>query len=89
MNKKLKVAAVTLSSFLLFGSIFTLAQNLYREYKTGDYIKEEDAYFGKKITDPTGLIKASKYVVPGDGEYSKQKTRSLGTSLIGNIESVW
>ena len=89
MNKKLKVAAVTLSSFLLFGSIFTLTQNLYREYKTGDYIKEEDAYFGKKITDPTGLIKASKYVVPGDGEYSKQKTRSLGTSLIGNIESVW
>ena len=89
MNKKLKVAAVTLSSFLLFGSIFALAQNLYREYKTGDYIKEEDAYFGKKITDPTGLIKASKYVVPGDGEYSKQKTRSLGTSLIGNIESVW
>lgn len=59
MNKKLKVAAVTLSSFLLFGSIFGLAQNLYREYKTGDYIKEEDAYFGKKITDPTGLIKAS------------------------------
>ena len=89
MNKKLKVAAVTLSSFLLFGSIFTLAQNLYREYKTGDYIKEEDAYFSKKITDSTGLIKASKYVVPGDGEYSKQKTRSLGTSLIGNIESVW
>lgn len=89
MNKKLKVAAVTLSSFLLFGSIFTLAQNLYREYKTGDYIKEEDAYFGKKITDPTGLIKASKYVVPSDGEYSKQKNRSLGTSLIGNIESVW
>lgn len=89
MNKKLKVAAVTLSSFLLFGSIFTLAQNLYREYKTGDYVKEEDAYFGKKITDPTGLIKASKYIVPSDGEYSKQKTRSLGTSLIGNIESVW
>lgn len=89
MNKKLKVAAVTLSLFLLFGSIFALAQNLYREYKTGDYIKEEDAYFGKKIIDPTGLIKASKYVVPGDGEYSKQKTRSLGTSLIGNIESVW
>lgn len=89
MNKRLKVAAVTLSSFLLFGSIFSLAQNLYREYKTGDYIKEEDAYFGEKITDPAGLIKASKYVVPSDGEYSKQKTRSLGTSLIGNIESVW
>lgn len=89
MNKKLKVAAVTLSSFLLFGSIFALSQNLYREYKTGDYVKDEDAYFGKRITDPTGLIKASKFVVPGDGEYSKQKTRSLGTSLIGNIESVW
>ena len=89
MNKKLKVAAVTLSSFLLFGSIFGLAQNLYREYKTGDYVKEEDAYFGARITNPAGLIKASKYIVPSDGEYSKQKTRSLGTSLIGNIESVW
>lgn len=89
MNKKLKVAAVTLSSFLLFGSIFGLAQNLYREYKTGDYVKEEDAYFGERITNPAGLIKASKYIVPSDGEYSKQKTRSLGTSLIGNIESVW
>lgn len=89
MNKKLKVAAVTLSSFLLFGSIFGLAQNLYREYKTGDYVKEEDAYFGERITNPAGLIKASKYVVPSDGEYSKQKNRSLGTSLIGNIESVW
>lgn len=89
MNKKLKVAAVTLSSFLLFGSIFGLAQNLYREYKTGDYVKEEDAYFGERITNPAGLIKASKYIVPSDGEYSKQKTRSLDTSLIGNIESVW
>lgn len=89
MNKKPKAAAVTLSSFLLFGSIFGLAQNLYREYKTGDYVKEEDAYFGERITNPAGLIKASKYIVPSDGEYSKQKTRSLGTSLIGNIESVW
>lgn len=89
MNKKLKVAAVTLSSFLLFGSIFGLAQNLYREYKTGDYVKDEDAYFGERITNPAGLIKASKYIVPSDGEYSKQKTRSLDTSLIGNIESVW
>lgn len=71
MNKKLKVAAVTLSSFLLFGSIFGLAQNLYREYKTGDYVKEEDAYFGERITNPAGLIKASKYIVPSDGEYSK------------------
>lgn len=89
MNKKLKVAAVTLSSFLLFGSIFGLAQNLYREYKTGDYVKDEDAYFVERITNPAGLIKASKYIVPSDGEYSKQKARSLGTSLIGNIESVW
>lgn len=63
--------------------------NLEKNYKVGQYVKSEDAYFVEKIEDQIGLIKAQKFVAPNDNKYNTQKTRSLGPSLIGNIETVW
>lgn len=63
--------------------------NLQRQYQLGDYVPVEDAYFVEKIDDPTGLVKAQKFVTPTDNKYNTQKTRSLGSGLIGDIESVW
>ena len=63
--------------------------HLEKHYKAGQYVKEENAYFVEKVEDLTGLIKAHKFYVPNDQKYSTQKTRSLGTPLIGDIESVW
>ena len=60
-----------------------------KHYKPGDYVPEEGAYFVEEIDDPAGLVKAKKFVVPSDNQYKSQKTRSLGSGLIGNIESVW
>lgn len=60
-----------------------------RQYKYGDYIKEEGAYFAQAIDDSVGLVKAQKFVVPTDNKYTTQKSRSLGINLIGDIESVW
>ncbi len=60
-----------------------------KTYQPDEYIPEENAYYGGEITDPAGHIKAHKFVTPTDNKYSSQKTRSLGTSLIGDIESVW
>jgi len=63
--------------------------NLEKNYRPGDYIPEENAYFVEKIEDETGYIKAKKYVTPSDDKYDSQKSRSLGSGLIGDIESVW
>ena len=84
---KLKIGIAALATTLVAGSLIGVHQK--REYKYGDYVKEQDAYFVEKIDDPAGLVKAHKFVTPTDDKYSSQKTRSLGTSLIGNIESVW
>ena len=74
---------------LAFASTVSANLNLKRKYRADEYIPEENAYFGGEITDPAGHIKAHKYVTPTDDQYTNQKTRSLGTSLIGDIESVW
>ena len=88
-NKKGKIFAATLCGTLLFGTLIGFTVKTIHEYKYGDYVPEEDAYFVEKIEDPTGLIKAHKFVTPSDNKYSSQLTRSMGTSLIGDIESVW
>ena len=77
------------------GLVFTMAAafltnyNLKKQYKYGDYVPEQDAYFVETIDDKAGLVKAHKFVTPTDAKYSSQKTRSLGRNLIGDIESVW
>lgn len=63
--------------------------NLQKTYKVGEFDPSENAYFAGTIDDPAGLIKAHKFVTPTDNKYNSQKTRSLGTSLIGDIESTW
>ncbi len=90
MNKNKKLAASGIA-FMLFAFAATLLVNgnLKKEYKHEDYIFNEDAYFVERIDDPTGLVKAHKLITPTDNKYNTQKTRSLGTSLIGDIESVW
>lgn len=90
MKKKvIKVTTISLMSVLLFGSLINVGIKVHKEYKKGDYVASENAYFDSKIDDPAGLIKAHKFVTPTDNKYSSQKTRSLGSGLIGDIESVW
>lgn len=90
MKKKvIKVTTISLMSVLLFGSLINVGIKIHKEYKKGDFVASENAYFDSKIDDPTGLIKAHKFVTPTDNKYSSQKTRSLGSGLIGDIESVW
>ena len=85
----LKVITASFIGCFIFGSLVGLRSSGQREYKPGEYVPEEDAYFVEKIEDPTGLVKATKFVTPTDDQYNSQKTRSLGTNLIGDIESVW
>ncbi|MDY4848706.1 MAG: S8 family serine peptidase, partial [Bacilli bacterium] len=84
-----KFIGFCVTSFLIFAGFAGFTKNTPKEFKYGDFISEEKAYFGSKIDDPAGLIKAKKFVVPTDSKYSTQKTRSLGSGLIGDIESVW
>ena len=89
MNKRIKVG-LGAAGILLSLTVALLANfNLKKEYKYGDYVPEEDAYFVEKIEDKAGLIKAKKFITPTDSKYSTQKSRSLGKNLIGDIESVW
>ena len=83
----LKALFASAASFLLIGLFANIS--FKKEYKPGDFVPEENAYFVEKIDDPTGLVKAHKFVTPTDNKYNSQKTRSLGTGLIGDIESVW
>ena len=87
-RKFLKHTAICSFLFALAAG-FLVSYHLEKHYKKGDYIPEIDAYFERSLDDPAGLIKAKKYVTPTDNKYSYQKTRSLGSSFIGNIESVW
>ena len=74
---------------LLFGSLINVGIKVHKEYKRGDYVASENAYFDSYVDDPAGLIKAHKFTVPSDNIYNTQKSRSLGSGLIGDIESVW
>lgn len=82
-------------SKLVIGGVFFLAItllanfNLEKTYRPGEYVASENAYFVEKVDSEAGLVKAKKFVTPTDNTYSTQKTRSLGTNLIGDIESVW
>ena len=87
-NKFLKVCGVS-GVILAFSFALFINHNLKKQYKPDEFIPEENAYFGGVIEDEAGHIKAHKYVTPTDNKYNSQKTRSLGTSLIGDIESVW
>lgn len=90
MKTKKKIKFVAVGSFLLTLSAgFLINYNLQKHYKRGDFIPAANAYFEKEVTNPTGRIKADKYVTPSDNKYSSQKTRSMGSEFIGNIESVW
>lgn len=90
MNQTKLFRLWTISALLTaFSSALLVNFHLEKHYKAGQYVKEENAYFVEKVEDPTGLIKAHKFYVPNDQKYSTQKTRSLGTPLIGDIESVW
>lgn len=90
MNNKKNIKrcfiGLSISLTLLTGYLF-LKTN--KQYHYGDYVKEKNAYFAKEIEDETGFIKAHKFVTPTDNKYNSQKTRSLGSGLIGDIESVW
>lgn len=86
-KNSMKVIALGLIGLMTFGAFLNV--NLQRKYKPGDYVASEDAYFVQDITDEADLVKAHKFITPTDNKYSSQKTRSLGSGLIGDIESVW
>lgn len=90
MNKnKVLTTSVIAGMLFAFAAALLVNYNLEKNYKPGEYVKAENAYFVEKIEDPTGLIKAQKFVTPTDNKYNTQKTRSIGTALVGDIESVW
>lgn len=72
---------------LVLGSLVNA--NLQREYRPGDYVESEGAYFAAEVEDDAGKIKAHKLLTPSDPKYPTQKEHSHGTSMIGDIESVW
>ena len=88
-NKKIFKHAAIGTFLLTLSAGFLINYNLQKHYKRGDFIPEANAYFEKEVTNPIGRIKADKYVTPSDNKYSSQKTRSMGSEFIGNIESVW
>ena len=81
------IGGVTLA--LLSGLLLNFNVQKEKHYKPGDYIPEENAYYGGEITDKTGLLKAHKFVTPSDNKYSTQKDCYLKSSAIGDIEKVW
>ena len=89
--KKRTILASIITAGVLFTvpAVYLANHNVKKELRPDDYIPEENAYYGGEITDPAGHIKAHKFVTPTDNQYNLQKTRSLGTGLIGDIESVW
>ncbi len=90
MDKRKAILSIGLSGILLGFSCSLLTNfNLSREYKVGDYVKEEGAYLVAKVDDKEAGSKAYPALVPTDSRYPSQKTHSLGSDLIGDIESVW
>ena len=90
MSKK-KIIITSIVGGMLFAATSAIALNWYKEKKSqpDEYIPELNAYYGGEITDEAGYIKAHKFTTPTDNKYNSQKTRFIGTSLIGDIESVW
>ena len=84
---KLKIGIAALATTLVAGSLIGVHQK--HEYKIGEYVKEQDAYYAGKIESSTGLLKAHKFVTPTDDKYNSQKSRSMGSNMLGDIESVW
>ena len=72
-----------------FSATFLANYNIERHYQADEYVKSKNAYYVTKVDDAAGLVKAKKFTVPTDNKYETQKSRSLGTNLIGDIESVW
>ena len=68
---------------------FLSGLNLTKKYEKGEYVPAENAYFSQQVKNKAGFIQAKPSVVPTDNKYNTQKTRFLGTSLIGDIENVW
>ena len=83
------ILGFSLTGALLLSVLVGLNPFEPKHYKADEYVPEENAYFVETIDDPAGLIRAHKFVTPTDNRYNTQKSRSLGTDLIGNIESVW
>lgn len=90
MHKKITIISTIFSSILLFSCLtgFNVKKSV-SELQIGEYDPIEQAYFAKKIENEVELVKAKKCVVPTDDKYNDQLTRSLSSSLIGDIESVW
>lgn len=87
MKKRTPHLIALAAAFFALSAGFLVNHNLKRHYRPGDFVPEENAYYAEKITDPTGLIKAHKFLAPSDPEYSTQKGWSMNN--VGNIESVW
>ena len=92
----MKIKKKTLSGIatLLFGVALAIGfipsnSTAERRYKKGDYIESEHAYFSCEVTDPAGRIRAHKYTTPTDNKYNTQKSYSMSTNMLGDIESVW
>ncbi|MGM9873845.1 MAG: S8 family serine peptidase [Bacilli bacterium] len=85
-NKKNEIIGI-LSTLLIFGCLTNV--NQVKEYKIGDYIKEENAYFAGKGDKSLSKYRLKKYLSPSDEYYSTQKTYSHSSSMLGDIESVW
>ena len=90
MKHKNIIIKASVSGFLFALAVGLLVNhNLEKTYKYGEYVPSEDAYFVEKIDDPTGLIKAHKFVTPTDNKYNTQKQYSHGTNMLGDLENTW
>lgn len=92
----MKLSKKTISAFgsaclLLMGSLVSISFNTngFKQYQYGDYIEEKDSYFVKTVDGDLDRQKAHKLVKPSDSYYSTQKTRFLGSDIVGDMESVW
>ena len=87
MKKPKMLGTLLVFAALLAGSLSD--GKFKKDYKPGDYMPEYNAYFVEKITDPLGYVKLEKVATPSDNYYSTQKSHSMATSMIGDIESTW
>ena len=93
--KKHKTFTKAMSLSLLLGLAFsgiaigTFFAQHKRTYQQDEFIPEENAYYAGEIVNPSGLIKAHKFVTPTDNYYSEQKNWSHSVNMLGDLESVW
>lgn len=88
-KRKTIISSVIVTALFSFATMLLANFNLEKHFNYGDYIAEENAYFVEKVDDPAGFVKASKFITPTDEKYNTQKSRSLGTNLISDVEEVW